>query len=105
MTGSGTRSTTCRSCLHAGQREYRNQDLTSCKLIPARGIRSSCWQCLQRKTRCFIRLPSYHSQKMNTCRVSWEGCATCPHRADLNMDTCEMIVFLRRQHLDGLLPG
>src|SRR5260221_10897931 len=60
-TGSGTRSTTRSSCLHAGHREYRNQDLTSCKRIPVRGGVSSCWQCLQRKTCClFMLVPPLH---------------------------------------------
>src|SRR5260370_12457941 len=53
-TGSGSFSTTRSSCLHAGHREYRNQDLTSCKRMPARGGVSSCWQCLHRKTRCLL---------------------------------------------------
>src|SRR5260221_12669489 len=48
-TGSGTRSTTRSSCLQTGHLEYRNQDLTSCKRMPARGGGSSCWQWLQRK--------------------------------------------------------
>src|SRR5260370_26283842 len=57
-TGSGTCSITRSSCLQAGHREYLNQDLTSCKRMSARGGVSSCWQRLQRKTRClFMAVP------------------------------------------------
>src|SRR5258708_11913198 len=105
MIGSGTRSTTRSSRLHTGHLKYLNQDLASCKLIPARGRVSSCWQCLQRKTGCFIHLPSNRDYNVDTCRVSWEGCAICPQPADLDVDTCEMTRFLLLQHPDGLLPG
>src|SRR5260370_31317696 len=56
-TGSGTRSTTRSSCLHRGHRKYLNQDLTSCKRMPARGRVISCWQCLHKKTCCFMLVP------------------------------------------------
>jgi len=105
MIGSGTRSTTRSSRLHAGHLKYLNQDLASCKLIPARGRASSCWQCLQRKTRCFIHLFPHRDYKADTCRVSWEGGAICPQPTDLDVDTGEMTRFLLLQHPDGLLPG
>src|SRR5260370_19859440 len=89
-TGSGTRSTTRSSCLQTGHREYRNQDLTSCKRMPARGGGSSCWQCLQRKTRCFIRLPSSRDNEGGTRPGCCEGGATSPQPRDLDVDHSKM---------------
>src|SRR5260221_11178270 len=57
-TGSGTRFTTRSSCLHAGHREYRNQDLASCKRIPVRGAVSSLWALFYSKKLCSITLSS-----------------------------------------------
>src|SRR5258708_13728640 len=105
MTGSGRRSTTRSSRLHAGHREYRNQDLTSCKRMPARGRVSSCWQCLQRKTRCFIRLSSHRDYEMDMCRVSRQPAAIRPQAGDLDVDTSKMTLFLLLQDLDCCLPG
>src|SRR5258708_19585798 len=94
MTGSGTCSTTRSSRLHAGHREYRNQDLTSCKCMPERGGVSSCWQCLQRKTRCFIRLSSHRDYEMDMCRVCWQVVAIYPQPPDLDLNISEMPTFL-----------
>src|SRR5215469_2721603 len=105
MTGSGTCSITRSSCLQAGHREYRNQDLTSCKRMPARGRVSSCWQCLQRKTRCFIHLPSHRDNKPDMCRVGWQGGATGPQPGDLDVNTTQVTLFLLLQDLDCRLLG
>src|SRR5260370_29634234 len=104
-TGSGTRSITHSSCLQRGHREYRNQDLTSCKRMPARGRVSSCWQCLQRKTRCFIHFPSYRDNDVDTRLVCWQGGATSPQPGDLDMDSSKMTGFLLLQDVHSLLPG
>ena len=105
MIGSGTRSITRSSCLQAGHRAYLNQDLASCKRMPARGSVSSCWQCLQRKMRWFIRLPSHRDDEVDTCRVHWQDGATCPQAADLDVDSSEVSRFLPLQGLDGCPLG
>ena len=104
-TGSGSFSTIRSSRLHAGHREYRNQDLISCKRIPARGGVSSCWQCLQRKTRCFIRLSSHRDYEMDMCRVSRQPGAIRPQAGDLDVDSSKLTLFLLLQDLDCCLPG
>ena len=55
--------------------------------------------------RCFIRLPSHRYQQLDTCRVCWQGGATCPQAADLDVDSSEMTGFLPLQDVHCCLPG
>ena len=73
---------TLTSRLHTGHIMYLNQDLASFNVIPGRGMRSVCWQCLQMNgCRCFTVFsftPVLHTcptddHDLYPVRVLWQG--------------------------------
>ena len=45
-----------------------------------------------------LALPSHCDHEVDTCRVCWQGGATCPQPGDLDVDTTQVALLLQDLH-------